>query len=387
MIAKLQQLFRLNPDYSNRVYGLDVFRAVAIIFVVMGHGGYMLDKVLPGFPYIRLVDGVELFFVLSGFLIGTILLRQYDRRNHITFPEIFTFWKRRWFRTLPNYYLVLIIYLALVYAGLTGGDPEKFSWKFFFFLQNFNAYFVDFFWESWSLTIEEWFYIFTPLSILVLHVALRKFLATKYVFLSVILFFIVLPLLYRISLSGEIVDAFWYDVKFRKVVLLRLDAIMFGVLFAWIRYYFPGAWKKSGLPLFVAGVALLYFFMHLQARDATGYFSKTLYFTCMGFSAALLLPFADSRKSFHTSFGKVMTHISLISYSMYLINLSLVADVIRKNFPDQVERYPLLMYFVFWTAVIVFSTWIYKYFEKPVMDLRDYKTKDAGFSGKANIKK
>ena len=262
-----------------------------------------------------------------------------------------------------------------------------FNWKFFFFLQNFNSYFVDFFWESWSLTIEEWFYILTPLSVLLIHIIMNRHLSPKYVFLAVIIFFIALPLLYRIGLSGENVDPFWYDVKFRKVVLLRLDAIMFGVLFAWLRYYYPIIWKKSALPLFIAGVILLYYFMHLQSKDVTGYFAKTFYFSCMGFSAALLLPFAENRKTFSTYFGRVMTHISLISYSMYLINLCLVADVIRMNFQGQVDRYPLMMYIIFWTAVIVISTLLYKYFEKPVMDLRDYQKRDVAFSGKVNIKK
>ncbi len=379
-------LLRLNPDYSNRVYGLDVFRAVAILFVVMGHGGYMLDNVLPGFPYIRLVDGVELFFVLSGFLIGTILLKQYEKKQEITLPGVLSFWQRRWFRTLPNYYLVLLIYLVLVKAGLTSGDPEKFNWKFFLFLQNFNTYFVDFFWESWSLTIEEWFYIFTPLCLLALHALIGKKIAPKYVFLTATVIFIIFPLLYRINISSEAVDPFWYDVKFRKVVLTRLDAIMFGVLFAWFQFYYHTAWQKVSVPLFIFGIVLMYFFMHLQSQDVTGYFSKTFYYTCMGFSAALLLPFAEGVKNFKTGFGKVMTHISLISYSMYLVNLCLVADVIKVNFEEEVSSYPLLMYGIFWMAVIVFSTLLYKYFEKPVMDMRDILARRSEFSGKANIK-
>src|SRR5688500_5172014 len=135
------KLFQLNTDYTNRVYGLDVFRAVAILFVVTGHGGFIIDKALPGFPYIRLIDGVELFFVLSGFLIGSILINMYETHEKLSFPLIRTFWKRRWLRTLPNYYLVLFLNVIFVYMGLTLGDPEKFNWKFLFFVQNFNTYF------------------------------------------------------------------------------------------------------------------------------------------------------------------------------------------------------------------------------------------------------
>lgn len=59
--------FQLNPKYENRIFGLDLMRAIAIIFVVMGHG-LMLEKANTNFPWIRLINGVELFFVLSGFL-------------------------------------------------------------------------------------------------------------------------------------------------------------------------------------------------------------------------------------------------------------------------------------------------------------------------------
>ncbi|HMT30716.1 MAG TPA: acyltransferase, partial [Bacteroidia bacterium] len=74
-------------EYESRVFGLDVFRAIAILIVVMGHGGFIIDKVLPGFPYIPMIDGVELFFVLSGFLIGTILLKIYQKNDGINFSE------------------------------------------------------------------------------------------------------------------------------------------------------------------------------------------------------------------------------------------------------------------------------------------------------------
>lgn len=54
-----------------RIFGLDIIRAVAIMTVVIGHGQYMRSETfLQGFPYVRLLNRVELFFVLSSFLIG-----------------------------------------------------------------------------------------------------------------------------------------------------------------------------------------------------------------------------------------------------------------------------------------------------------------------------
>lgn len=370
----LRNLLNIHTEYGTRVYGLDVFRAVAILIVVMGHGGFLIGNVLPGFPYIKLVDGVELFFVLSGFLIGTILIKMQEKEGSLTLPMVYAFWKRRWFRTVPNYYLVLLLNVIFVGLGLTYGKIEMFNWKFLVFAQNFNTYFTDFFWESWSLTIEEWFYILTPVTLLLLHKTIRKKLNAKHFTMIVILIFIVLPLAYRWAISGEQVDYFWYDVKFRKVVITRLDAIMYGVLFAWIKFYYPASWKKIALPFFISGLVLIYLSMHLHAQNPTGMYGKTVYFSVVGLAAAMLLPYADGRKSFHTRFGKMMTHISLISYSMYLVNLALVADVIRKNFEFHTPFQYLAAYLLYWMVVIIFSTLLYKYFEKPVMDLRERST-------------
>jgi peptidoglycan/LPS O-acetylase OafA/YrhL len=143
-------------NYDQRVYGLDVYRAIAIIIVVLGHSSFMLNgTAMENFPWLGLVDGVELFFVLSGFLIGSILIKTIDKNEYkLTSKTLFNFWKRRWFRTLPNYYLILIIYTLFVSYGVVDADISQFDWTFFFFLQNFATPFYDFFWESWSLSIE-----------------------------------------------------------------------------------------------------------------------------------------------------------------------------------------------------------------------------------------
>lgn len=360
---------------TNRSFGLDAFRAVAILLVVMSHGGFIIDPVLPGFPWVRLIDGVELFFVLSGFLIGTILIRIYEQSPQFDHKELLSFWKRRWYRTLPNYYLVLLVNVILVYFGVINNKMDQFNWKFFLFLQNFNSYFTDFFWESWSLTIEEWFYILTPLLMILYHKTLGRAFSKKWVVFSVLTTFLVLPLLYRVHLSPEQVDPFWYDVKFRKVVINRLDAIMYGVLFAWLRFYYFERYQKVATPLFVLGILLMYSVMAFAKLDPQGFHAKTWYFSAVGLGAAMMLPLADRVKTCNNAFGRAVTHISLISYSMYLLNLSVVAQVIQANFWPLEGWRALLMYLFYWTVVIVLSTLLYRYYEKPVMDLRERTTR------------
>ena len=65
------------------------------------------------------------------------------------------------------------------------------------------------------------------------------------------------------------------------------------------------------------------------------------------------------------------THISLISYSMYLLNLAVISEVLYTNFPPRGIHTAWAEYCLYWSLVIILSTLLYKYFEKPVMDLRD----------------
>ena len=96
----------MKPE-TERVFGLDVMRASAILLVLLGHATVWFASFVPVFNIGCLGGyfGVELFFVLSGFLIGSILLRWLIDPGSTT--TLFDFWRRRWLRTLPNYVLFL----------------------------------------------------------------------------------------------------------------------------------------------------------------------------------------------------------------------------------------------------------------------------------------
>lgn len=355
-------------DYSKRVYGLDLFRAIAIILVVHGHGKFMLEGTpLQGFPWISLPSGVDLFFVLSGFLIGSILLKLVVKLEYrIDLKSVLSFWRRRWFRTLPNYYLILLVNILLVRFNVITGDISQFNYKFFFFLQNFNGPFYDFFWESWSLSVEEWFYIFLPLFLLLLLKCCHNRIG---VFGSIALM-LLFPLVYRIAISGQNVDWFWHGVRFGKVVLARMDTIAFGVLAAAVKFYRPSFWKSISKWAFVFGFSIILVLRYVPL-EPNAFFTKTFYYTLMSFGCMLLLPLADGVVQFKHSIGKVVTHISLISYSMYLVNLALAVQVIQSQFPIVSSTDGALKYVAYWIFVLTVSTALYFFFEKPMMQLRD----------------
>jgi peptidoglycan/LPS O-acetylase OafA/YrhL len=94
-------------------------------------------------------------------------------------------------------------------------------------------------------------------------------------------------------------------------------------------------------------------------------------FSVMGIGAALLLPMAASWKKCNQPWSKIVTFISKISYSMYLINLGLVAMVIEKHFMPETNIQSVVIFISFWMIVITASSLLYRYFEKPITDLRD----------------
>jgi peptidoglycan/LPS O-acetylase OafA/YrhL len=152
-----------NSD-APRIGGLDILRAAAIALVLMSH--YMgFVSHAPTFGAIGNVGwaGVDLFFVLSGYLIGNQILSALARGEALSLK---TFFARRLLRTLPNYYFVLALYFA--FPAALGGSGTASIWKFLTFTQNFGLAYGQTFTHSWSLCIEEQFYLILPLATIAL---------------------------------------------------------------------------------------------------------------------------------------------------------------------------------------------------------------------------
>jgi peptidoglycan/LPS O-acetylase OafA/YrhL len=113
-------------------------RALAIFFVVLGHGAHLLPEKVKAFIFLLpFPDGVTVFFVLSGFLIGGILIKLLENEQ-ASFKTLFNFWTKRWLRTLPAYFLILIILIALSFLTVKGFGFFKVD-SYFIFGQNFNT--------------------------------------------------------------------------------------------------------------------------------------------------------------------------------------------------------------------------------------------------------
>ena len=134
-------------------------RATAILTVVYAHAYSLIEHKYPGLSHIN-IEGVTLFFVLSGYLIGRILINDSQKKG-CNSSTLLVFWSRRWLRTLPAYFFVLII-LIIFSVTLEHALPSN-IWLYFVFSQNIAWSHPEFFGEAWSLAVEEWFYISVPL--------------------------------------------------------------------------------------------------------------------------------------------------------------------------------------------------------------------------------
>jgi peptidoglycan/LPS O-acetylase OafA/YrhL len=159
-------------------------------------------------------------------------------------------------------------------------------------------------------------------------------------------------------------------LKYFKVVIYRLDGIALGLLAALIKHWSPNFWIRSRNVSFAAGIIISYIILYTKWIP-NEFSTKVFRIFLESFGCFLLLPKFDNIKKAPTVLTKILTHISLISYSMYLINLALVSEIIQKNFPPDGPYSAWALFFIYWFIVITFSTLLYKYYEKPIMDLRD----------------
>lgn len=211
-----------------RIKEIDGLRAIAILSVVLWHyvgasadagSGSLLWRVT-----IFGRSGVDLFFVLSGYLITSILLRNRDASNYFS-----TFYARRAFRILPVYYVVVGMYVLGKSFNVSrtlfeGSIP---TWTYIVGLQNFWMTFektYGAFWlgGTWSLAIEEQFYLLFPMLVFVLSLQRLKFV--------LLALMIACPLL-RIW-------AYWYGEPFAGygyyfLTPFRADNLAVGALIAW----------------------------------------------------------------------------------------------------------------------------------------------------------
>ena len=293
-----------------------MIRALAVILVLSTHWGNNMSYWfgLGAEPETMLFLGTlafEFFFVMSGFLIGCLLLDIV--RVAPTWTNLLIFLVRRWMRTLPLYYLWLILLLVVFPPA---GHVAEYAWRFATITQNFiQPMPEDYFYAvSWSLGIEEWFYLLFSSSMIICAMVMPKRIA---VWVPLAVFFIVPPIL-RLQVPGY---SDW-STGLAKVVIFRLDEIAYGVLMAHL--YMRRSWlfRHPVLP-FCIGISMIIF----HDRILPPHYFFPFIFSLMALSCSLCLPLVLRLQEAPFWFTAIVRRLSAQSYGLYIMHLTILVDV------------------------------------------------------------
>lgn len=358
----------LQPVQSTgRRFGLDVMRAVAVLSVIVAHFTPLMvaewrteRDVFRWFVYLGAI-GVDIFFALSGYLIGGILWRNLHRLNQ---PQVVQrFWMRRWLRTLPAAYVS-----ALVVWLIAAPQNIRDYLLSIVFLGTINPYYVTTelgFW--WSLGAEEAFYFFFPLVISLLMGVMRK----ERAWVGGLLIFGLTSMLIRVIMQMVLPEAVVGNIEF--AIYARLDSMIWGVLLAWMRNVRPQWFDRVAKYGFGPGMIVFWLGYMLLLEQGRWYgvaiFAGHMLTTT---GAALVIPAMEHvRTSGWRGLDRMISWVALVSYSAYLYHIMMVNRLERSIGPS--ADYPMMVLMaVVYLAMTFGISWLsYRFVEEPVLRWRD----------------
>ncbi len=281
----------MNPQ-NGRLHGLDHLRAIAISLVLVFHYKiyYGVPDWLNGFSSFGW-SGVDLFFVLSGYLITDKLLSGYDKSGYISIKK---FYYNRFFRIIPAYTAVILIYFT--FPIVREGRGLQPLWKFLTFTQNIDIdTYLNTFSHAWSLCVEEHFYLILPVF---LSIILFKKMTDKGFFIFIAFFVFGIVVRY---LNWEFFIQTKPDMGYQKMI------------YALKHIYYPTYTRLDGL---LVGVAIAVIFKYRpRIRDRLANHSNLLLLT------SLLLLFITYIQFGGSVLSERFTHLNTILFGFPLVSL------------------------------------------------------------------
>jgi peptidoglycan/LPS O-acetylase OafA/YrhL len=352
-----------------RNWKLDAIRATAILLVLFAHTASIPDAPHPRWLWLlghRGPIGVDIFFVLSGWLIGGQVFRIMQRDRKF---DIGRFWVRRWIRTLPAYYAMLLIVCLIPIAESHPVLPDM-----IFFTQNYSAP-LD--WGiTWSLCIEEHFYLILPLILWGLPGRPR-------VAIIVGVFFLVFSPIYRLIMAPAAEN---WTFAFGMQTHMRLDGLVMGVVMSALNEYRTSLWmwlvRHAKVIAIFGGIVFLAFSYNPWAYDWTpddyrSYFGMVPASFGVSLGVALLLPLsATVPATSSTWWQRILTWIAEHAYTLYLTHvivffwvLYLAGSVIAEHFPSHAY---LVAITSMWACSFAAAILLRACIEKPGLRFRDW---------------
>jgi peptidoglycan/LPS O-acetylase OafA/YrhL len=244
---------------SARIHGLDTLRALAVSLVVLHHYTLFVSDE-PTFGWVGRIGwtGVDLFFALSGYLIGNQILAAVGSTRGLGLGR---FYARRLLRTLPNFWVVLALYA--LWPAWRGGTPMLPLWHYLTFTQNIHLEPGTAFSHAWSLCIEEQFYMLLPAIVLAGAALGRRGAGLRWAWTALLLA-VAAGMLVRATVWQDGQDAaHWLRYYYQNIYYsswCRCDELLAGVALALLKHRAPGLWRRvlaHGNALLAAGVLIV----------------------------------------------------------------------------------------------------------------------------------
>ncbi len=363
----------------SRLIGLDTLRAAAVLAVVFYHltiFGELPSSLLP-VTYFGWM-GVDLFFVLSGFLIGHQVLKPYLNGER---SSVAAFYRRRAYRIIPPYLVVLALYFLVPRWNESPSLAPL--WKFLTFTMNFGFSFDRRgFSHAWSLCVEEHFYLFFPLLVLLLmhRPSIRKTVAT---IMSVVLLGIGL----RAFLITHYPDAVFSRIYYPSYS--RLDGLVMGVTLAIVRNFHPLWWHallKRGHTLLFSGVfcvaCVVWMFRGYGLGNSSGsaMWGIILGLPLLAFGLGLITVSSVSDNGF---LARVKIpgagSLATLAFSLYLTHKA-VAHLVMQGFPAITSSRGPGAWLLYAVSCLAAAWLLHIAVERPFLRLRDRRSRAASAS-------
>ncbi|MDR7295099.1 peptidoglycan/LPS O-acetylase OafA/YrhL [Pelomonas aquatica] len=350
--------------------GLDLLRSIAIAWVMLFHA-FLVGGLGPGFAWLSRFGwaGVDIFFVLSGFLIGSQLLRTLQRGERLSLRD---FYQRRAWRILPAFAVVLAVYAA--FPVLREAPGLEAGWQFATFTLNLL---IDYshnqaFSHAWSLCVEEHFYLLFPL---VAWWFTRRPSAARFIGLCGGLVMLGIALRTGVWLRDDALNPprNWFVEDIYYPTWMRLDGLLAGVVLAALRVYRPALWARlqarstwllmGGLA--TAGLALWLF------RDRTGLLANAVGWPLLSLGLGLLVLSATAPRGW---LGRWRVPgagwVAAISYSLYLSH-KLAMHAVHEWLAPMLPVQGLALFAVYAAAIVLVGAALHHAVERPCLRLRD----------------
>ena len=359
-----------------RLPGLDLLRAIAIVWVMLFHS-YIIGGLGAHFSVLENSGwmGVDLFFLLSGYLIGSQVLKPLSRGEPLAPTD---FYLRRAFRVLPAFFVVLALYFCWpAFRESPGIQP---AWQFATFTVNFL---IDYqhnkaFSHVWSLCVEEHFYLLFPWLAwsLTRRPSLRKvvivcvgLVAAGMLLRGYVWLYELAPL--RDLDDGRFGRSFIEDIYYPTY--MRLDGLLAGVVLATIKIYRPAWWQRmqqNANALLLFGIAVVLASI-VVFQDRSGLPATVIGYPLLSFGLMLLVASGAGTQGW---LGRIRMPgagwLAMVSYSLYLTHKA-VYKLIENTFGAVLQDHALLAFATYAAASLLVAAVLHYAVERPFLRLRE----------------